>query len=207
MRAAILGILLMFAAASARADMIDSDGVPPHEHCALCHGLDGISRMAKFPRLAGQRYAYIAKQLADFKEGRRANDGGPMEGITRQFGMKPLLEAAKWFSRQPDPPPVVADGKDTAAGRALFEGGKPEAGVPACASCHGAAARARPIAPRLEAQHPRYLEKQLGDFRDNERANDPDGVMRRIAAALTEQEIESVARYLASQPRAPEVRP
>jgi len=207
MRAAILGILLMVAAAAARADMVDSAGVPPHEHCALCHGLNGISPMAKFPRLAGQRYAYIAKQLADFRAGRRTNDGGPMDGITHQFEMKQLLEAATWFSRQPGPPPVEHDGRDIAAGRALFEGGKPAAGVPACASCHGAVARTTLIAPRLEAQHPRYLEKQLGDFRSEERRNDPDGVMRRIAAALTGQEIESVARYLASQPRGPEVRP
>jgi len=196
----------MLGVVEARADMIDSAGVPPHEHCALCHGLNGVSRMAKFPKLAGQRYAYIAKQLAHFKEGRRANDGGPMDGITHQFAMKQLLEAARWFSRQPGPPPVDAEG-ETAAGRALFEGGKPAAGVPACTSCHGAAARTALVVPRLEAQHPRYLEKQLTDFRSEERANDPGGVMRRIAAALTEQEIASVARYLASRPRAPEERP
>jgi cytochrome c553 len=207
MRTVALGVLLMIAAMEVRADMIDSTGVPPHEHCALCHGLDGISRMAKFPKLAGQRYDYLAKQLGDFKAARRTNDGGPMAGITHQFEMAPLLEAAKWFSQQPDPPPVPSDREGTAAGRALFEGGKSASGVPACVSCHGADARTALVAPRLEAQHPHYLEKQLGDFRTKERANDPDGVMRRIAAALTDEEIEVLARYLASQPRTPEVRP
>lgn len=37
---------------AARAYMLDSDGMKPWESCALCHGLDGVSRMAKFPKLA-----------------------------------------------------------------------------------------------------------------------------------------------------------
>lgn len=198
--------VLMVAAVQARAGIMGGD-VPPWEHCALCHGLDGISRMPKFPKLAGQRYAYLAKQLGDFRSARRTNDGGPMDGITHQFEMGPLLEAARWFSSQPAPPPVPADGEDAEAGRLLFATGKPAAGIPACASCHGPRARTSLVAPLLEAQHPRYLEKQLDDFKSRKRTNDPDGVMRRIAAALTESEIQSVSRYLASRPRAAKAQP
>jgi cytochrome c553 len=45
-------------------------GVPA---CAGCHQPDGRGN-ARFPRLAGQHQAYILKQLADYKSGRRATD-------------------------------------------------------------------------------------------------------------------------------------
>jgi cytochrome c553 len=32
--------------------------------------------MARFPKLAGQRPAYIVKQVRDFRDGQRSNDGG-----------------------------------------------------------------------------------------------------------------------------------
>jgi cytochrome c553 len=34
--------------------------------------------MAKYPKLNGQHAAYIAKQLTDFREGVRTNDGDTM---------------------------------------------------------------------------------------------------------------------------------
>ena len=41
--------------------------------CAACHGMDGNSTDPQYPRLAGQSEHYIAKQLAAFKRGARAN--------------------------------------------------------------------------------------------------------------------------------------
>jgi cytochrome c553 len=60
----------------ARADMIVTEGVQPWHLCATCHGLDGISAMARFPKLAGQRPAYIVKEVRDFRDGQRSNVGG-----------------------------------------------------------------------------------------------------------------------------------
>lgn len=167
----------------------------------MCHGLNGVSRMAKFPNLAGQKLAYLEKQLQDFKLGRRTNDGGPMAGITEQFDMKDLNRAAKWFSALPDPPAKPENDKSLAAGRTMFEQGKPGAHVPACVTCHDLNVRTSLVAPELRAQHARYLQKQLADFRSGARGNDPDSVMRRIARALTDDEITSIALYLASRPR------
>lgn len=45
-------------------------GVPA---CAGCHQPDGQGN-ARFPRLAGQHQAYVLKQLAAYKSGRRATD-------------------------------------------------------------------------------------------------------------------------------------
>jgi cytochrome c553 len=39
--------------------------------CAACHGAMGISAVPMYPNLAGQKEAYIAKQLKDFKSGNR----------------------------------------------------------------------------------------------------------------------------------------
>ena len=42
--------------------------------CFLCHGLEGESASPIFPRLAGQHSEYIAKQLGEFKSGKRKSD-------------------------------------------------------------------------------------------------------------------------------------
>ncbi|WNC68376.1 cytochrome c [Thalassotalea nanhaiensis] len=39
--------------------------------CAACHGATGISAVPMYPNLAGQKEAYLAKQLKDFKTGTR----------------------------------------------------------------------------------------------------------------------------------------
>ena len=39
--------------------------------CAACHGPAGISAIPMYPNLAGQKAAYLAKQLKDFKSGAR----------------------------------------------------------------------------------------------------------------------------------------
>ncbi len=39
--------------------------------CFLCHGMEGESSSEVFPRLAGQHWEYTAKQLENFKTGKR----------------------------------------------------------------------------------------------------------------------------------------
>lgn len=39
--------------------------------CAACHGATGISAVPMYPNLAGQKEAYIVKQIKDFKSGMR----------------------------------------------------------------------------------------------------------------------------------------
>lgn len=39
--------------------------------CAACHGAAGVSAIPMYPNLAGQKEAYLAKQLKDFKSGNR----------------------------------------------------------------------------------------------------------------------------------------
>ena len=47
--------------------------------CAACHGAMGVSAVPMYPNLAGQKEAYLAKQLKNFKEGTRKDPVmGPM---------------------------------------------------------------------------------------------------------------------------------
>ncbi|WP_447587911.1 c-type cytochrome [Aquipseudomonas campi] len=52
------------------------EGMPA---CTGCHAPDGAGNAAAgFPHLGGQHAAYVAKQLTDFREGNRTNDGDTM---------------------------------------------------------------------------------------------------------------------------------
>ena len=44
------------------------------EVCAVCHGLDGLAKIAEAPNLAGQNEGYLIAQLAAFKTGARKNE-------------------------------------------------------------------------------------------------------------------------------------
>lgn len=180
--------------------MIDTTGMQPWETCGLCHSLDGISAMARFPKLAGQRKAYIEKQFRDFHDARRENDRGQMQTITSEVELADLPAIAAYFSALPPPPPEPAeDSNDTGDAQAFFQAGRGT--VPACLSCHGTIDPAMPLAPWLEAQHEDYLIKQLSDFREGNRTNDPEGVMRAIASQLSDKDISDLAAYIAAQER------
>ncbi|MBY4898347.1 cytochrome c [Cupriavidus sp. AU9028] len=86
---------------------------------------------------------------------------------------------------------------DPARGETLYTQGAPDRNVPSCLSCHGAAGNsAAAINPKLAAQHPEYMHKQLQNFKEKSR-NNP--IMTPIASALSEQEMRDVGAYLARQ--------
>lgn len=177
----------------ADADMIDTEGMEPWEVCGICHGHTGLSATARFPRLAGQNAAYLEKQMADFAAGHRVNEGGQMRSIITEVAPKDFSVIAAWFAEQEPPAPDVAEG-DAITG-ALFWA---KAG---CGACHGKDAEPDPARPYIFAQHEDYIAKQLRDYRDGERTNDPDGVMRAQAANLTDDEISALAAFITQQVR------
>lgn len=163
------------------------------ERCHLCHGRDGQSASAVYPRLAGQNAEYISKQLGDFKSGKRKSDAmqpqaaNLTEEETRALGL--FFAGKKPVARQ------ASDADLVAVGRYLYTNGNRFSGVPACATCHGPKAAGTPQLPRLAGQHPRYIEDQLAQFNKRERTND-NAVMHTIASKLTELETHAIAAYL-----------
>jgi cytochrome c553 len=204
--AAMAAIALASALSAARvaADMMDMTGVEPQDICAECHGLDGAGNHIKFPRLAGQKREYIVKQLNDFRAGRRKNDGGQMQKTATELDEEDIPRVADWFSKQepPWPKPTIEGEPDLARARRLATSGTDAA--PGCLSCHSATSPYlydRPIvAPRLAGQRDYYIAKQLKDFRDGRRGNDPDGIMRQIALKLDDAEISALAVLLSQNP-------
>lgn len=50
--------------------------------CTMCH-LGGFMGQNEVPRVAGQHYDYVVKQLKDFKTARRTNDAGTMASVSK----------------------------------------------------------------------------------------------------------------------------
>ncbi|HQR19722.1 MAG TPA: c-type cytochrome [Burkholderiaceae bacterium] len=50
--------------------------------CTMCH-LGGFAGQNEIPRVAGQQYDYVVKQMRDFKTGKRTNDAGNMSSVAK----------------------------------------------------------------------------------------------------------------------------
>lgn len=169
--------------------------------CVACHGADGNSAAAANPHLAGQIEEYLYKQLKDFK----AVDGKPaarnnaiMAGMVAALSDDDMRNVAAWFASQKAKPAVARDQSKIALGQQLWRQGDFKKGIPACAGCHGPAGAGMPAQyPKLSGQFPEYTEAQLKAFRVGERANDPEQMMRTIAAKMSDVEIKAVSEYAA----------
>jgi cytochrome c553 len=185
-------------------DMVDMTGVQPWDLCGECHGLDGAGNRIKFPRLAGQDQSYLISELLDFRADRRANDDGQMQETTHELKKEDISRVADWFANQtaPWPTPTIDAKPDLARARQLAVLGVD--GMPACLSCHSAASLGMLDegfdAPRIAGQWDYYIAKQLTDYRDGHRTNDPKRMMRKIAQRLTDNEIMSLAILLSQNP-------
>ena len=163
--------------------------------CFLCHGLEGESASPVFPRLAGQHADYIAKQLADFKSGKRNSD--TMKPQAEELTPAEMKSLGAFFQSKVVGPRQAKDPELLAVGKYIFSRGNQFSGLPACASCHGAKGLGTPQLPRLAGQHPRYIEDQLKQFNKRERTND-NAIMHTIASKLSELETHAVAEYIST---------
>jgi len=64
--------------------------------CSACHGAAGISAIPTYPNLAGQKEAYLAKQLTDFKSGKR-NDP-TMKGMVAALNEADIANLAAYYA-------------------------------------------------------------------------------------------------------------
>lgn len=163
--------------------------------CAACHGTDGNSFLSANPNLAGQHSGYIVKQLKNYKSGDRKNP--VMAGMVAALSDDDVKNVAAYFSSQAPKGGSAKDASSVELGRKVFRGGNVSTGVAACAGCHSPNGAGIPAQyPRLAGQHAEYTVTQLKAFRGNERSNDPNNMMRAVAARMTDKEIESVAQYI-----------
>ncbi len=182
-------------AAAKRGDPAKAQSIAS-QMCAACHGADGNSAIPANPILAGQIPEYTTKQLANFKSGARKN--AVMLGMSSGLSPEDMQNLGAYYAQQKPKARAAKDAELAKLGQAIFRGGIAAKGVAACSSCHSPNGAGIPAQfPRLAGQHAEYTVAQLQTFRSGERANDPNQMMRSVAARLSDQEIKAVAEYIA----------
>lgn len=181
--------------------------------CNSCHGPQGMGDdNTGAPRLAGQVFQFVVKQLEDFATDKRQDTtmyvmNANAKGLSSQdridvaayVNSMPTVEAE--FSKLGD---LKASGTavgETYLGKILVNYGVPERGIPACKSCHDYNGRGvDPVYPRIGGQKYVYLVNQLKKWRDGSRANDPLAQMQKVAQKLSDEDINNAAAFLTSAP-------
>ncbi len=181
-------------AADPKVDLVRAEEIVSGR-CFLCHGLEGESASPIFPRLAGQHSEYIAKQLGDFKAGKRKSE--TMKPQSEELTPAEMKALGVFFEGKKTTARTGRDAELVGVGRYVFNRGNQFSGLPACSTCHGAKGHGTPQLPRLAGQHPRYIEDQLKQFNSRERNND-NAVMHTVASKLSELERNAVAEYIAT---------
>ena len=121
-----------------------------------------------------------------------------MGGMVAALSDEDMKSLAAYYASQTLKPESAKDEKSLELGQKLYRGGDPTKGLAACAGCHGPAGAGLPAQyPRLGGQWADYIEAQLKAFRAEERANDPNKMMRMVAIKMTDPEIKAVANYIA----------
>lgn len=65
--------------------------------CTMCH-LGGFMGQNEIPRVAGQHYQYIVKQLKDFKAYRRTNDAGNMASVSKTLSDRDIEDLGHYLA-------------------------------------------------------------------------------------------------------------
>ena len=178
--------------------------------CAACHGVDGKATIAEiYPNIGGQSEQYIARQLALFKSGERAN--AIMQPFASMLSAQEMRDVGAHFASQGGSAgiaddAVVAEGpyqgmKFYEIGQQLFRRGDAARGVPACMACHGptGAGNPGPAYPLVGGQQSWYTARRLEEYRagtTTERDTGMFDIMAAVARSLTDEEIRALASYM-----------
>jgi cytochrome c553 len=90
--------LMMAASGLAQAGGDAAKGKEKSAVCAACHGADGNSAAADFPKIAGQYPDYIATALRHYKAGKRKNP--IMAPMAANLSPEDIADLAAYFSSQ-----------------------------------------------------------------------------------------------------------
>jgi cytochrome c553 len=159
--------------------------------CAGCHGADGNSTDPAIPSLAGQRAAYLALQLVQYRDGRRQDPR--MTPAAKDLSDADVDALAGWYAARPP-----SERRRAAAPEAL-DAGRKVLEANHCGSCHRPDLSGQAHVPRLTGLSHDYLLKEMRGFRAQTRA-ELDGSMTMAAQALSDDDIVAVVRYIASLP-------
>ena len=217
-----VGAIALFSASSAfgvvtvnmeNGKKIYNEGKGDVPACNSCHGPSGMGNDDMgTPRLAGQVYQFVVKQLEDFAtDVRKDLTMSVMNANAKGLTPQDRMDVAAYVNAMPTVEAELSKLDEIKAGgtavgedhlgKILVKYGVPEKGIPACASCHDFNGRGvAPIYPRIGQQKYVYLVNQLKRWRDESRTNDPMAQMRAVAKKMSDEDINNAAAYLAKAP-------
>jgi len=99
------------------------------------------------PSSAGQHPEYLAKQLGEFKSGKRNNP--VMKGFASTLSDSDMRDVAAFYSGKQTKPGAAKNKDLYTLGQKIYRGGIADKQVPACAGCHS------PTGAGIPAQYPR----------------------------------------------------
>lgn len=163
-----------------------------HHSCSRCHGAAAQGDAANaIPALAGQRFKYVVRQLANF-----AGDERESATMERALSHPVLKEPQTWVdiaayvNNLPMREPAgTGDGTGVALGRGIFH--------EQCASCHKGDAHGddEGFVPSLRGQQYTYLVVQLEKLSEGRRHNVDEDLVR-FWRSLEDQDVRATADYL-----------
>lgn len=201
----LLALIALLPAAALAADA--GAGKAAYASCVTCHGPDGAAKPALgVPGIGGQSQSYLARQLWDFKQGKRGATGDetaagkpcPIDA-TLDDGEEIASVAAYVASLPATKPPATVSG-DAARGEELYKS--------KCGACHGGHGWGNEAlyTPRLTIIGDAYLIRQVRNFQDGVRGSHPDAEhgkqMALMAKDVSAGELRDIAAFLNEQPAA-----
>ncbi len=155
------------------------------EACAKCHGEDGNSKAAGTPSLAGQQPHYLVAAIQEYHQGERK--ATMMKSMLRDSDKLEIEHLALYFSAQTPTKRGASARGDAAAGEPL---------TAMCSGCHGArGVSADSHTPSLAGQDAQYLAGAVKAYRKTRQ----NWGMQRYVAGLSDQDIDHIVAYYASQ--------
>jgi cytochrome c553 len=181
------------ATAAAKPDLAKGQTISTNV-CGACHTADGSRGSPANPILQGQHPEYLAKQLTEFKAGKRVN--AIMQGMSATLSDTDIKDVTAFYASKQAKPGFAKSKELVTLGEKIYRGGLADRSIPACAGCHGPTGSGIPSQyPRLRGQHADYTDAQLKAFRDGTRKNNLQ--MTGVVAKLNDKEIKAVADYIA----------
>jgi cytochrome c553 len=208
-------VTVLFAAAFAYSGAFAVDlekGKEINGTCAACHGDQGAGgKKGEYPRIAGQRVAYLENQLKSFRSRTRVNI--PMFPYTqeRELSDEDIKDISAYIAgiELSNKMPTYTGTEDALtkllmAERVMIipraEGNLENGGAiyqKQCAACHGKTGKGRGMFPMLVGQYTNYLKRQVDLYLKGDRPHDEEGTVGRLNS-LKEQDINDILAYLTS---------
>ncbi len=179
-------------------------GKAEFQACIACHGANGEGNQAlSAPGLAGQSESYLARQLWDFRNGKRGKEPGDAAGAM----MLPMAEAlpdgeaianvAAYIAALPAATPAATVEGDVVNGQKQF--------TSKCGACHGGQGWGNEalFTPRLTVIGDWYLIRQVANFQESMRGVHDDSKygkqMAMMAKTVSMDELNDIAAFLNEQ--------